>query len=151
MTSGLYSEIARAEIVAARALIAERGYRATAEDIRRCRQELLDDAGRFAKIVESADFFSTSGCRDLLFHVQEHTLTLPRIAAFLAEHSLTLLGFELPGVALARYRTRFPDDAASTDLANWHRFETENPYTFGSMYQFWVQKAPAGTAVVTGS
>ncbi len=42
MTIGLYSELARAEIVAARAFIAERGYGATAEDIRRCRQELLD-------------------------------------------------------------------------------------------------------------
>jgi hypothetical protein len=28
-----------------------------------------------------------------------------------------------------------------TDLANWHRFETENPATFASMYNFWVRKA----------
>jgi hypothetical protein len=28
-----------------------------------------------------------------------------------------------------------------TNLANWHRFESENPATFRGMYQFWVQKA----------
>src|SRR6185312_1542924 len=36
MQVGLYSELARAEIVAAREMIASRGYRPTAEDIRRC-------------------------------------------------------------------------------------------------------------------
>jgi len=27
-----------------------------------------------------------------------------------------------------------------TDLANWHLFETENPDTFGAMYQFWIHR-----------
>ena len=27
-----------------------------------------------------------------------------------------------------------------TDLAQWHRYETDNPRTFIQMYQFWVQK-----------
>ena len=46
----------------------------------------------------SPDFYSTSACRDLLFHVQEHRLTLPQIAAFLAEHA--------PVVPRIRARTR---------------------------------------------
>jgi tetratricopeptide (TPR) repeat protein/SAM-dependent methyltransferase len=146
MTIGLYSELARAEIVAARAFIAERGYGATAEDIRRCRQDLLDqqlldDAGRFAKIVESADFFSTSGCRDLLFHVQEHRLTIPQIAGFLADNDLAFIGFDLDPATLQRYRARFPRDATMADLASWDIFEREHPDTFTGMYQFWVQKA----------
>ena len=41
MRVGLYSELGRADIVAARQFIAERGFDATAADIRRCRQELL--------------------------------------------------------------------------------------------------------------
>jgi 2-polyprenyl-3-methyl-5-hydroxy-6-metoxy-1,4-benzoquinol methylase len=41
MSLGLYSEIARRDIVYTRDFIAERGYRPTAEDIRRCRQELF--------------------------------------------------------------------------------------------------------------
>jgi tetratricopeptide (TPR) repeat protein/2-polyprenyl-3-methyl-5-hydroxy-6-metoxy-1,4-benzoquinol methylase len=141
MTIGLYSEIARAEIVAARAFIAERGYGSTAEDIRKCRQELLDDSKRFAKIVESADFFSTSGCRDLLFHVQEHRLTIPQIATFLADNDLAFIGFDLDLATPQRYRARFPGDMAMTDLASWDVFEREHPDTFAGMYQFWVQKA----------
>ena len=44
MFLGLYSEIARREIVAARDFIAERRFCPTADDIRRCRQELCASA-----------------------------------------------------------------------------------------------------------
>ena len=44
MLLGLYSEMARRDIVAARDFIAQRGYHPTADDIRRCRQELIDCA-----------------------------------------------------------------------------------------------------------
>ena len=50
MMVGLYSEIARAPIVAARAFIAERGYGSAADDIRRCRQDILAQ-GLFKDIV----------------------------------------------------------------------------------------------------
>ena len=97
MHLGFYSELGRAEIVAARAFIAERGYGHSAADIRRCRQELatMDDGAPYRKILGFIDFFSTSACRDLLFHVQEHRLTLPKIKAFLTENNLDFLGFEL--------------------------------------------------------
>ena len=52
-------------------------------------------------------------------------------------------GFE--NVPTQAYRSRFPDDPATTDLDRWHTFETSHPATFVGMYQFWVQKA--GTAV----
>jgi SAM-dependent methyltransferase len=139
MTVGLYSELAREGIVAARAFIAERGFAPTAADIRRCRQALLDD-GRFRHAVASSDFFTTSGCRDLLFHVQEHRLTIPQIAAFLAENGLAFIGFDVDHLTTGRYRTRFPHDKSMADLASWNSFEHENPGTFSGMYQFWVQK-----------
>ena len=41
MAIGLYSELARGHVRAARSFIAERGYQPTAEAIRRCRQELM--------------------------------------------------------------------------------------------------------------
>jgi SAM-dependent methyltransferase len=139
MALGLYSAVARADIVAARHFIAEHGYQATADDIRRCRQELIAD-GRFDAIVTSGDFFSTSSCRDLLFHAQEHRMTLPQIASFLSGSGLRFLGFEVDAGALNRYRARFPADRATTDLVSWHEFERENPATFAGMYQFWVQR-----------
>ena len=33
-----------------------------------------------------------------------------------------------------------PYDPAAIDLDRWKIFETENPDTFSSMYQFWIQK-----------
>ena len=140
MRIGLYSEIGRRDVVALQRIVAERGYAATEHDIRRCRQDLLaKPEPQFAPILHSPDFYSTSACRDLLFHVQEHRMTLPQIGAFLAEHGLTLLGFELNPRTYHAYRVAFPDDAAMTDLESWHRFETANPDIFRGMYQFWVQ------------
>jgi SAM-dependent methyltransferase len=141
MHIGLYSALARSDIRAARALISERGYKETAADIRRCRQELLQfaDGTPCKNVTRYSDFFSTSECRDLLFHVQESQFTIPEIKAFLAESGLSFLGFS--GPVVQAYRRRFPDDPAMVDLDRWHAFETENPMAFVNMYQFWVQKA----------
>jgi len=142
MRVGLYSELARQGVVAIRKIIAERNYDATPDGIRKCRHDVIaSNDARFATIVHAPDFFSTSACRDLLFHVQEHRLTLPQIAAFLKEHELTLLGFEHDAATLAAYRRAFPDDVTMTDLALWDRFETAQPATFRGMYNFWVQTA----------
>ena len=141
MRIGLYSELGRRDVVALQQLAAERGYKGTEHDIRRFRQELMSKGDpRFAAILHSPEFSSVSACRDLLFHTQEHRLSLPQIGEFLQEHGLTLLGFELDPRVLAAYRAAVPDDATMTDLASWHRFETANPDIFRGMYQFWVQK-----------
>jgi SAM-dependent methyltransferase len=91
MKVALYSKSARGHVKAARAFITERGYRPTADDMRRCRQDLMDlPHGSLAREVTRAeDFFAMSECRDLLFHVQEHGLTLPQISAFLASMLLS--------------------------------------------------------------
>ena len=145
MLLGLYSEMARRPVLAARAHIAERA----AEDIRSARQDLIrsGDPRACASILESEDFFSLSACRDLLFHVQEQCVTLAQIAHFIQNHNLRLLGFELDDAVLAAYRNRFPQDRAATDLARWEAFEADHPGLFGGMYIFWVQK-PSGKASI---
>ncbi|HXW25809.1 MAG TPA: tetratricopeptide repeat protein [Xanthobacteraceae bacterium] len=142
MHLGLYSETGRQHIVAARNFIAQRGYRPTAEDIRRCRQDLmtLDKATDRPNVTEQWDFFSTSACRDLLFHVQEHRMTLARIEAFLAAEGLALVAFAAEPPVAARYRERFPDDVAMTNLAHWHALEIDDARSFASMYLFWVRR-----------
>ena len=142
MRLGLYSKVAREDLVDARRFIARRGYGSSAEDIRRCRQELtgFGDGTPLRKATELSDFFSMSACRDLLFHVQEHQLTLPEIGRFLRQNRLDFLGFDLPGHVLRNFRRRFPKDKAITDLNFWHIFERENPSIFVGMYQFWIQK-----------
>ncbi|MDP4029597.1 MAG: tetratricopeptide repeat protein [Gallionella sp.] len=150
MKLGFYSEVARRGIVRARSFIAGQGYGSSAEDIRRCRQDImnLDASSDFGIAIKSGDFFSTSACRDLLFHVQEHRMTLPGIDAFLRENGLRFLGFEHAEASAGQaYRRRFPDDRAATDLGNWEVFENENPDTFFGMYQFYVQKAEAAQQV----
>ena len=67
-------------------------------------------------------------------------MTLPAIKDFLAENGLTFLGFEVDFRTAQLYAARFPADKAMTDLDQWHAFEQDYPYTFGSMYCFWVQK-----------
>ena len=58
-----------------------------------------------ARVTQGEDFYSLSGCRDLLFHVQEHRFTLPQLAVLLAGLGLSFLGFELSDTAIAaRYR-----------------------------------------------
>ncbi|HYA05105.1 MAG TPA: methyltransferase domain-containing protein [Xanthobacteraceae bacterium] len=144
MQVGLYSELARPGIVAARALIAERGYRPTADDIRRCRQDIIAAEDPLLKsVVRMADFFTTGECRDLLFHVQEHRIALPDIKSFLAANNLNFAGFILDPSVVQKFAARFPQRAALTDLDCWHAFETEMPDTFVGMYQFQITKPPA--------
>jgi SAM-dependent methyltransferase len=138
MRVSLYSELARRGVVAARAFILEQGYRPTAEDIRRCRQDLLNSP--LKDVTKAGDFFSTSECRDLLFHIQEHRLTIPDIKSFIVEHDLKFIGFEFAPQAMQRYRNIFGGDHFVRDLDRWHAFETERPDTFAGMYQFWIQK-----------
>jgi 2-polyprenyl-3-methyl-5-hydroxy-6-metoxy-1,4-benzoquinol methylase len=145
MNLGFYSELARRNIVAAQNFAAERGYDVTADNIRRCRQQLMspDQQANFAQTLRMSDFYSTSTCRDLLFHAQEHRTTLPAIDRFLQDNGLLFVGFEIERQVLRAYRERFPDDRAASNLAYWHTFEIENPSTFANMYQFWIQKREA--------
>jgi hypothetical protein len=144
MQVGLYSQLARRRINAARAFIAERGYSASVESIRRARQDILalTDGDEAKRIVNYLDFFSASECRDMLFHVQERQMTLPEIAGFLGESDVEFLGFITEAPIIERFKARFPQDNAASDLALWHVFETENPDTFAGMYQFWLRKNP---------
>jgi trans-aconitate methyltransferase len=137
MAVGLYSALARQTVTSARAQIAERGYGASVEDIRTYRQELILSG----KVPPFKDFWSTSGCRDLLFNVMEHQFTIPKIKAFLDANQLTFLGFEqLSSTTVSQYQHQFPGAVAQRDLASWHAFEQMHPFTFANMYIFWVQR-----------
>jgi tetratricopeptide (TPR) repeat protein/2-polyprenyl-3-methyl-5-hydroxy-6-metoxy-1,4-benzoquinol methylase len=142
MCLGFYSALARRHVVKAREFIAARGYASTPDDIRRFRQDqtLKDMSVELQSLGKMSDFYSTSNCRDLLFHVQEHRLTLGQVESFLAEFGLDFIGFQLDPNVLRQYRARFPDDPSGTNLRNWARFEADNPDTFLGMYQFWIQK-----------
>lgn len=141
MNIGLYSRLARREVIAARTYIAERGYSPTADGIRRCRHDLLalPEGHPLAALRQFRDLYNVSECRDLLFHVQEHHYTLPMIADLLHELGLRFLGF-LSLDCEQDYRRRFPDDPEMTSLQHWHQYEQDHPDTFAGMYNLLVQK-----------
>ncbi len=138
MRIGLYSTLARAPLREARNLIATAGFAATPEGIRHARRAILDlpDDHPARSVAYSDDFYSVSGCRDLLMHVQEHTFTLPQIADCLQALGLQFLGLQAPPAVLAAFRAAHPDPAALTDLALWDRFEGQYPEIFRAMYLF---------------
>jgi len=141
MHVGLYSATARRDVVAARAMIAQRGYAPTPDGIRRMRGDLIAE-GKPYDLMRLNDFFTVSECRDLLFHVHEEQFTIAGIKAFLDENSLNFIGFEFG----APDQHRFHHDAfaragwASNDLDRWDAYERAHPQVFSGMYIFWVQK-----------
>jgi 2-polyprenyl-3-methyl-5-hydroxy-6-metoxy-1,4-benzoquinol methylase len=147
MQIGLYSQLARQSVAAARDLIAQRGYRPIPEDIRHCREDILaaEDGSLLKSVIRWNDFFAIDECRDLLFHVHEHRVTLREIKSFLVNNGLQFGGFILDAATLQSFSTRFPEPAAMTDLDRWQEFETQARDTFAAMYQLWVRKPSVRT------
>ena len=138
---GLYSEIARQNIVKARNFIKRKKIKSTTEDIRNFRETINNENidTSLKKIFQSKDFYSTSMARDLMFHVQEHRFTLPEISKMLKNLNLEFLGFSNQFVK-TKFSKIFPNDKKNISLDNWNQFENSNPDTFYNMYQFWVKK-----------
>ncbi|NOX08533.1 MAG: tetratricopeptide repeat protein [Gammaproteobacteria bacterium] len=142
MRIGLYSELARQDIVAGRAIISEYEIGSEADDIRSMRQEIFSSENAIvAFLTNRKDFYSLSDCRDLLFHVQEHRYTIPEIKSTLEELGLRFLGFTFhENLHKRRFVEHFPDEVSLLDLDCWHTYEQHYPETFVSMYNFWCQK-----------
>ena len=123
MKLGLYSEAGRKDIVAAREAV--RGLQMTS-----ARQRIfgLPADHRARSVTRLRDFYSASGARDLILHVQEHRFTIPQLASAVGELGVEFLGFELHGKRIAM------------SLEEWDAYESANPDTFASMYQFWIRK-----------
>ena len=154
MTVGLYSKTARSGIAATQDYAKKKGYDGTLDGIRKFRRDVLlatkqppDSRDGDEKILANSeitrfgDFYTSSMLRDLIFHVQEYSYTLPELEVALETLGLRFLGFQFSSnKPLKTYHARFPNDPQSGNLANWAIFEQENPDTFTGMYVFGVQK-----------
>ena len=143
MKVGLYSQRAREGIGAARDHLLRKGFATDAASLRAARQAILalapEDPAR--KVVGERDFYCLSGCRDMLFNVQECAFTLPQIAEMHERLGLEFLGFEfVDPEAKQAYAKRFARDPAMLDLKLWDAFEQSAPDTFLNMYQFWCRR-----------
>ncbi len=139
----VYTESGRQAIVAGIGLREQYALPSTPAGIREFRQVVAaqPEDHPVRQIMRFGDFYSVSGCRDLIFHVMEHRYTIPAFVAMAAGEGLRVQAIQPPEQARARFAAKHPDPAAFADLEAWHRFETENPGVFGSMYRFLLEKA----------
>ena len=138
---GLYSKVARQNVIKARELIKSKKISSKTKDIRDFRKSIIDEKvdPSIQKIFNIKDFYSTSMVRDLIFHVQEHLYTLPEISKILKNFNLEFLGFVNSSIK-NKYSKFFDKDTKNTSLDNWNKFEMSNQETFSNMYQFWVRR-----------
>ncbi len=138
---GLYSELARKDIVEAKNYIARKNLKPTTTEIRRFRKDVISGSHpEIENLQMRSSFYSTSECRDLCFHAQEHRFTIHQLQETLTSNGLKFLGFLLQKPVKNLYKNYFPEDKTQTKLQNWATFEEKHPNTFRAMYQFWVSK-----------
>ena len=138
---GLYSELARQDIIEARNYIANKKLQANEDNIRVFRKTIFSgEIPTLNSLSKSSDFYTLSSCRDLCFHAQEHRFTINELHQTLKSNELKFLGFLLPKPIKSLYKKIFPGDKKQINLQNWAKFEEKNPNTFRAMYQFWVSK-----------
>ena len=146
MRVGLYSKIARKRWEKWREDIPNNLDKNQTEKFIRGRREKIintpnvDSDPMLSKIV---DFYSMSGCRDLLFHAREAQFTLLEIKQFLKQLGLSFLGFANCAESTSlEFKKLFSDQANPLNLNQWNDFEIHQPDTFITMYQFWCQAEP---------
>ena len=142
MSISLYSQTARDLVLNPAAdYIIEKAYTKSEDDIREFRKDIMslpDDDPR--KLCQSStDFYSLSECTDLLFHVQEHRYTFPKIKAMVEKYGLKLHHVMVESVVTKVYKEMFPDDPAMLNWDHWHEFEQKHPQTFAGMYKTWLK------------
>jgi SAM-dependent methyltransferase len=138
---GLYSELARKDIIKAREYITTTNLQPNDEDIKDFREDVFSGKiERISNLSNWGNFYTMSECRDLCFHAQEYRFTINQLQETLKSNELEFLGFLLPKPVKSLYKQYFPEDKKQTNLQNWERFEEKHPHTFRRMYQFWVSK-----------
>ncbi|MEI8082142.1 MAG: class I SAM-dependent methyltransferase, partial [Actinomycetes bacterium] len=139
MLIGLYSQAAREGIASGQAELRRMRVAPSPDGIRAARAHLAGLASDHpaTACLDLQDFYYVSGCRDMLFHVQEHQFTIPQIAAALDRLGLEFLSFDIDPRVRRLCRTLF---GLNPGLTEWETMERLFPRTFLGMYQFWCQK-----------
>ena len=92
---GLYSELARHNIVKIREEISQIGIGSSDAELRSFRDMMIESNKEYYnQIINSSDFYSLSNLKDLLFHVHEYRFTIPLIKDHLNKLRLKFCGFE---------------------------------------------------------
>lgn len=112
------------------------------DDVRKFRAAVINapNDNPMQRIKTLRDFFKTSECVDLAFHVQETSYTLPELQSMLAHNKLEIMKMAIPSAMKLAYRKQHPEDIHFMDLDKIYSFEQKNPLIFTGMYRFWVKR-----------
>ena len=113
MKVGLYSDLSRQYIYTGHTLIEHKKHTNSADDIRQCRQNIIDLAENsdpnMIKIYRTHDFLNICNCRVLLSNTKEHRFSLAKIDTTLEKLLLRFIGFEIHGKdVLGEFKSQYP-------------------------------------------
>ncbi len=133
----LYSGQARVAVTELRKLLNNKLPKSE-DEIRLLREALLQNAlpGLWEELFKSPDFYSLSGCRDLIFHAQEHVFNVLDLPMFLQSAGIQWLGMLAPQNS-AEIVKKTGKQAGELSVHEWHKIEQENTNLFAGMYQFY--------------
>ncbi len=142
ITIQLYSQIARDNALnPASDYIREKGFTSSSRDIRRFRHEVinlpLEHPAR--RCIRASDFFMLSECNDLLFHVQEHRFSFPKIRELAENNDLQLIQVNFSPLHMKKWQEMFPG-TPPLDYDKLHEFEQAYPDTFLEMYKVYFKR-----------
>lgn len=138
----VYSRAARAIVQLAHRLIAERGWQPDIDGIRALRAHILalPPTDPLAMLRHSDDFYSASGCRDLLFHRHETLFSLPELLAMVRDTGLAPVALDIDANAARLYADHFRAPPDRTAFDRWHMLEQRHAGLFAGMYHIWCRK-----------
>ncbi len=140
MLIGLYSETARQHIKEIKNKINKLKLQSNSKNIIKFRKDLIENNDDHWNYIKSSpDFYTISGLRDLLFHVQEHRFTISKIKEYLDKLGLIFLGFE-DQLVKENFKKKYSKNIDLYNLDKWEEYEKNNPRIFAGMYQFWCMK-----------
>jgi len=140
----VYSRRARAPVTALRERLLAGGRVPSQVDVRALRSALLSGAyGPLPPaIAHSVDFYSWSGCRDLLLNARERVYDLPEMVAEARAAGFDWLALQAPPAVAEAASRQFGRPAEQLTVAQWHAFEAVQPQSFGGMFEAWFLRRP---------
>lgn len=141
---GLYSKAARHPIAEFSRRYRDDGITASVDKVREARAEIrrLPPNAQLRSVLRAVDFYSLSGCRDLLFNPQEALFEITELRSMTQKAGLTYLATDIPSEErrrLSEYVRKSPQMANLSELEQWESYEKQHPMTFAGMYQMWFQ------------
>jgi len=126
---GLYSQLARQQISEFRHQCKR------VSSVHQARRIVKNNPVQYSHVIDSPDFWNTSGCVDLLLNQHEDCYSWPMIKKLLERNHLKLHG--VSGVS-ENIKADVAQFAGEDLFDQWHQYELTHPKTFAAMYQFYV-------------